>query len=108
MAIINLNPGQLFSADPSSEARWTNLAAYLNRRLTRAVQTLNDLDLYFEASDAEDLAEAFLAFTKEDGTAEGFVAIWSDLEDWAGGTAVARGREKTLCSLPNLPPEYAC
>jgi hypothetical protein len=96
-------------------ARWPKqviphsvMAHYISIWLDRAAETLSTRDLVFEASEAEEMAVKFEEYHENDGSPEGFVSLWQDFEDWAGGVVTFASRERELCSVPQLPAFLQC
>lgn len=108
MALFNFNLQTFFNRQDTGEDRWNRLSRYLSVRLTKAAEFLDERELTFEAGDADDLARKFVAFAESSGSAEEFAELWEALTDWAEGSVVVSGREKSLCTLPTLPHTFAC
>lgn len=86
------------------------LSNFLSKRLRGLSRALDERGMVFEASDADDLVEAFDKLSRsQDTDAEVFAMVWSDLVDWCGQTVTnTSGKSVELCSLPVLPRRFGC
>ena len=108
MPLINLSLSSFFNSVSDSDDRFQACAVFISRRLGKAREVLSELDLCFEADEAEEMAGKWLTFSEDDGTADGFADLWNSLEDWACGSVTVNGKTQELSRVPSLPDQFAC
>jgi hypothetical protein len=80
------------------------LAVMLSRWLVKTAESLAERNYPFEACEAERLAEDFIDYHDDpDGSPEGFLLLWQELEGWAETDISTGRRDLTICALPPLP-----
>lgn len=98
----------LTAPHPDEDKRFRGLAALISRRLQSISTDLERRGLFFEASAADSLGMKFDDFSDGAGGCLDFSRFWDELCDWAETIVTSGRRDKSLCTLPNLPQEFSC
>lgn len=107
-SLYRLNIQPLYARAKKMPMPHAQIAWGLARWLKRVSDSLDMKDLPFESGSAVGLAEEFEMFAEDDGSPEGFIKLWLDLENWAETAVVSNGHEKALCEMPPLPETLEC